>query len=118
MASKVTRNSPVYWNGKKLGLAQKSSYKQDGQVTQEDTADGIVLAFGTIRTALQVDILSPPSGPEAVVEVQEQGSLQVLCEGKLHTIDACCTNKGQDSDAGKGATMATWNFVGGAARKK
>jgi hypothetical protein len=118
MASQVTRNSPVYWNNKKLGLAQKSSYKQDGQVTQEDTADGIVLAFGTVRTALQVDILSPPGGPGIAVEVQEQGQLQILCEGKLHTIDACMTNKGQDSDAGKGATTATWNFVGGAARKQ
>lgn len=117
MASQVTRNSPVYWNNKKLGLAQKSKYDQDGAVTQEDTADGIVLAFGTIKTALQVDILSPPGGPGIAVEVQGQGSLQILCEGKLHTIDACMTRKSQDTDAAKGATMATWNFVGGAARK-
>lgn len=116
MATQVTRNSPVYWNGRKLGLAQKSKYDQDGAVTQEDVADGILLAQGHIKTALQVDILSPPGGPGITVKVQEQGSLQILCEGKLHTIDACLSRKSQDSDAGKGATMATWNFVGGEPR--
>lgn len=117
MASKVTRNSPVYWNNKKLGLAQDSEYDQDGAVTQEDVADGIVLVFGRIKTRLKVTLLSPPGGPEAACEVQEQGQLQILCEGKLHTIDACCTGKSQKSDAAKGANMVTWNFVGGEPRK-
>jgi hypothetical protein len=112
MPSQITRNSPVYWNGKKMGLAQKSKYDQNGAVTQEDVADGIVLAIGTPKTSLQVDILVPVGGPDVLVEMQDQGSLAVLCEGKLHTIDAVCTSKSQDSEAGSGKTMATWSFVG------
>src|SRR5688572_15673803 len=100
MASRVTRNQPVYWNGKKLGLAQKSKYDQNANVTQEQCSDEIVLAIGRVTTALQVDILSPVGGPGITVEVQEQGKLAVLCEGKLHTIDAVMMSKSQDSDAG------------------
>jgi hypothetical protein len=116
MASQITRNSPVYWNNKKIGRAQKSKYDQNGAVTQEDTADAIVLAIGQIKTSLQLDILSPVGGPGVTVRVQEQGKLAVLCEGQLHTIDAVCTSKSQDSEAGSGKTMATWSFVGGEAQ--
>lgn len=111
--SRVTRNSPVYVNDKKIGLAQKSKYDQNANVNQEQASDEIVLAIGRVTTALQVDVLSPVGGPGIVVEVQEQVKLQILCEGKLHTIQAVMTNKSQDSEAGNGKTMASWSFVGG-----
>jgi len=114
MAREVTRNSPVYWNSKKLGKAQKGSYEQNGAVGQEDTDDGIVYTFGRVKTTLRVDILSPVGGPGINVQVQEQGKISVLVEGKLHVIDMVCTSKSQDSEAGSGKTMVTWNFVGGA----
>ena len=116
MAREVTRNSPVYWNNKKIGLAQKSQYEQNGAVGQEDTDDGIVYTFGRIKTTLRVDIISPVGGTRVRPRVQEQGKIQVLVEGELHVIDMACTSKSQDSDAGSGKTMATWNFVGGEAQ--
>ncbi len=109
----VTRNQPDYWNDRKLGFAQKSTYDQNGAVTQEDTSDAIVLAIGRIKTALKVDIVTPQGGSGITVRVQEQGKLQVLCEGELHTIQAVMTSKSQDSEAGSGKTMASWSFVGG-----
>lgn len=111
--AEVTRNSPVLWNGRKLGKVQKSTYEQNGNVGQELTDDGIVLTLGPILTTLKIDILSPVGGPGVEVAVQEQGTLQVLCEGKLHTLKAILNSKSQDSDAGNGKTMATWNFLGG-----
>lgn len=113
MPAPITRNTPVYWNNRKLGYAQKSKYDQNANVTQEHAADSIVLAIGRPTTALQVDLLSPIGGIGIIVRVQEQGKLQVLCEGELHTIDAVLMSKSQDSEAGNGRTTATWSFVGG-----
>lgn len=109
----VTRNSPVLWNGRKIGKAQKNTYEQNGNVGQELTDDGIVLTLGPILTNLKIDILSPVGGPGVKIELQEQGKLQVICEGELHTIDAVLANKSQDSEAQNGKTMATWTFLGG-----
>lgn len=114
MARPVTRNTPIYWNNKKIGLAQKGEYSQNGAVGQEDTDDGTVLTFGRIKTTVRVDILCPPGGPGVVVNVQEQGKLSLTSEGKLHTIDAVLTEKSQSWEAGNGKTAATWSFVGGA----
>ena len=114
MARPVTRNTPVYWNGKKIGLAQKGEYSQNGAVGQEDTDDGTILTFGRIKTTCRVDILSPPGGPGIVVAVQEQGKLSLTVEGKLHTIEATCTEKSASWEAANGKTMSTWSFVGGA----
>lgn len=111
--AEITRNSPVLWNGKKIGKAQKNTYDQNGNVGQELTDDGIVYTFGPVLTTLKIDIMSPVAGPGITVEVQEQGTLQVLCEGKLHTIPAAMTSKSQDSEAASGKNTATWNFVGG-----
>lgn len=112
--AEISRNEPVLWNGAKLGMAQTSKYNHDGAVSQEDTDDGIVLAFGTEKTTLQVELMSPVGGFKVKIRPQEQGRLQVLCEGELHTIDdAVMTSKGRDSGAADGKTKATWNFVGG-----
>lgn len=117
MAATVTRFSPVYFNSKKLGLVQKVKYTINGAVTQEDTADEIVLAFGKIKTALQLDVIAPPSGPGFTADVQVTGKLQILCAGKLHSFDGTLSTLSQDSDATKGTTTLTYDWVGGEPQK-
>src|SRR5690348_1831149 len=99
MPQPVSRFSPVYFNNKKVGLIQKVKYDIDGAVTQEETADGIVLAFGHIKTALQMDVITPPSGPGFDAGVQQTGKLQILSGGKLHSFDGTLSRLSQDSDA-------------------
>src|SRR5215207_5578045 len=98
MAREVTRNSPVYWNNRKIGNAQQSSYEENGNVSQGLVADGIVLAFGPVLTTLKIDLMSPVGGPKVRVRPQEQGKLQILVEGQLHNIEAVCASKSQDSE--------------------